>query len=326
LLQASLVPNSRIRQYDGNGEELATSTAVYLGVPGPSSSPSTTSKLFTVILSAAYVIDRTGARFRYGSEDLTDPLQTFTAQVPSTFSWSDWTPFFLWDSRDVGSTLINNTQEILQTTGAAQPGATFRTPFGGADSTTVLQVAAVSSAAGGNGSPLVSSVYAQFFSIGYYEIAARTTPTVWRVLAGIAAGLGTTLLLGFGTKLLTVRCKPNWEEATAYKIGGGVGVICGMLVGLCTGIFYGAGSIFVPNFFDNTVQNVYQNSTFDNFAVCSQWPNLPCGDDDGFLIDGWFVDNPAFVNNVAHQQLKMPKNETIKAIITNTNETQSVSK
>jgi hypothetical protein len=318
LIQAALVPNSRIRKYDGNGEELATSTAVYLGVPGPS--PSTTSQLFTVILSAAYVIDRTGARFRYGSEDLTDQLQTFTAEVPSTHSWSDWAPFFLWDSRDTGTIMINNTQEVLQTTGAAQPGATFRTPFGGTDSTTVLQVAAISSAAGGNGSPLVPSVYTQFLSIGYFEIAARTTPTVWRVLAGIAAGLGATLLLGFGSKLLTVRCKPNWEEATANKIGGGMGVICGMLVGLCTGFFYGAGSIFVPNFFDDTVQGVYKNSTFDNFGVCSQWPNLPCGDDDGFLIDGWFVDNPAFVINVAHQQRKMPRNATIKAIITNTNQ------
>jgi hypothetical protein len=324
LIQASLVPNSRIRQYDGNGMEMATSTAVYLGVPGPSSRPSasssTASQLFTVILSAAYVIDRTGARFRYGSEDSTDELQTYTAKVPSAFSWSDWAPFFLWDSRDIGTILINNTQEVLQTTEATQPGSTFRTPFGGTNSTSVLQVAAISSAAGGNGSPLVSSVYAQFLSIGYFEIAARATATVWRVLAGIAAGLGATLLLGFGTKLLTVKCKPNYEEATANKIGGGVGVAFGILVGLCTGFFYGAGSIVVPNFFNKAVQTVYTNSTYDNFGVCSQWPNLPCGDADGFLIDGWFVDNPAFVINVAHQQLKMRRNETIKVIITNTNQ------
>ena len=36
-------------------------------------------------------------------------------------------------------------------------------------------------------------------------------------------------------------------------------------------------------------------------AVCTQWPN-PGGEQDGFFIDGWFVDNPAFIINVAHEQ------------------------
>ena len=56
--------------------------------------------------------------------------------------------------------------------------------------------------------------------------------------------------------------------------------------------------------------------------VCNQWPNS-CGKTDGYFIDGGFTDGPSLVINVAQYQAWYnygDMNETLKVILTNTNE------
>ena len=361
LMQSALVPNSRIRE---------SNTAVYLGYGDQG-------RLFTVPLSAAWVVEDSGAKWWYGTEDRTSQLQTYLAQTPAEFTWSDWVPFFLYPGEG-GTIEIDNTQESI---GATLKGD-FQDPFGGTNAATAVQVASASSAAGGNGSPLVPSVYTQVLSMGRYEIEEKRVSTVWRVLAGIAAGLGTVFIIWFGVRWLgrkwcpsrestphirqsqaaqtdqsmqkseTPRTSPicestppiqcaaedthqmrqshaapavpskycNCKEGTKW-VAIGLGAFFGLVFGLITGFVYGIGSGVVPNVYDEAVDGIYSNSNFDNFAVCSQWPQS-CSTQDGFLIDGWFIDNPAVVINVAHHQRrgKVPEGKPMKVIITNTNQ------
>mmetsp|Transcript_13426 Transcript_13426/g.24318 ORF Transcript_13426/g.24318 Transcript_13426/m.24318 type:complete len:339 (-) Transcript_13426:33-1049(-) len=113
----------------------------------------------------------------------------------------------------------------------------------------------------------------------------------------------------------------NCKEGTSKWVAIGLGSFFGLVFGLITGFVYGIGSRVVPNVYDDAVDGIYKNSNFDNFAVCTQWPNK-CSFQDGFLIDGWFIDNPAVVINVAHHQRrgKVPEGKPMKVIITNTNE------
>jgi len=113
------------------------------------------------------------------------------------------------------------------------------------------------------------------------------------------------------------------QEGTSKKVAIGVGVFSGILWGLLTGFFFGAGSVAVPKVYNAGVNRVYNQAMFDNVAVCSQWPMLPCSEQDGVLVDGWLTDNPALVINIAHHQSLLGENTTmppLKVILTNTNE------
>ena len=157
-------------------------------------------------------------------------------------------------------------------------------------------------------------------SIPYYEIQEARTRTVWRVLAGVAAGLGCGILVGLLVRHFSHKWDCFRDPGTSHKAGLISCVLFGLLVGLITGFVYGIGSILVPTIYDRGVGAIYKNNSFDNFAVCSQWPNT-CGEMDAFLIDGWFIDNPALVINVGNQQQKQENTTSpIKVILTNTND------
>ncbi|KAL7542169.1 hypothetical protein ACHAWF_012202 [Thalassiosira exigua] len=308
IVLSGLTPNSRVR---------TTGNAVYLGYDADDGSE----KLYAVPLSAAWVVEDSGSHWRFGTEDRANQsLQAYAAPTSSDFSWDDWEAFHLFSSELDGGVVVDNEREKI---GAAWRGE-LRPPFGGSNSASVVQVAATSSAAGGNGSPRAPSFYAQVFSIGRHGIDTKRVKTVWRVLAGIAAGVGTGLVIGFGFRYFNSSFYRLCKERPARKWAIGLGSFFGVAFGLTTGFVYGIGSIVVPNKYNDFVSKVYGNSSFDNFAVCSQWPN-PCGERDAFLVDGWFIDNPALVSNVAHYQ-KRRGNATalsgsaLKVIVTNCNE------
>ena len=427
LVLAALVPNSRIRR--GNATTtVSADTAVYLGYDNVAQNDQdhsdSLSTFFTTVLSACYVVQDQGSQFWYGSEDRTAQLQTYLAPTPTRHSWNDWRPFFLFPGN--GGTMEIDSVSLGRITA---PEGDLRIPYGGPNETTVLQIAAISSAAAGNGSPLVPSVYTQVLSIGYFIIKENKVKTVWRVLAGIAAGLGAYMffyllvargcvwwctvekdkttaeddeekpdvekvqkesyvkdaVLGSTTDDMMKEdrsakgvhndngdgCIPNEartekspNDHTASDIQNGaqdtdpdlilekadnmpkakerptkccsrktyriIGICCGTFsfigFGFLTFLLYGLGSIFIPTAFGNAVDRVYQNPNFDNFAVCSQWPN-PCGERDGFFVDGWFIDNPALVVNVGHVQQKGLASPDIplKVILTNTNDSWDTS-
>jgi hypothetical protein len=327
LIQAALMPNSRIRHNETN-----STTGVYLGYDDDNEE----TKLFTLPLSFAVVIDDSGTEFVYGTDDITNNnsnneisgsgLYTYTVDnTPVEFSWEDWSPFYLYPGND-GNIIINSTDLIIGDTPVNKVGK-FQEPFNGSDQVTVIQAASISSSAGGPYSPLNPSVYAHTFSIGSYTIEGARLATVWRVLSGLAVGLFVGVIIGY---LPLVFCQSRDDNKKNKAIGTIMivcGVCCGIIVACLTGVFVGAGSILIPNIYDNGVERVYKNPDFDAFAVCSQWP-FPCGEQDSMIIDGWLVDNPSLVINIGHHQQKYgfdsssgsSSNNTLKVIVTNTNQ------
>lgn len=81
--------------------------------------------------------------------------------------------------------------------------------------------------------------------------------------------------------------------------------------------------LFIPGriLFNRAVNRIYQAPTFDNFAVCSQWPDN-CGGKDGFFLDGGFVENLALSATISQYQLQASANieKPLKVLLTNTNQ------
>ena len=73
--------------------------------------------------------------------------------------------------------------------------------------------------------------------------------------------------------------------------------------------------------FDRAVNRIYQAPTFDNIAVCSQWPSV-CGKKDGFFLDGAFVENMALSATISQYQLQstIDDDKPLKILLTNTNQ------
>ena len=160
-------------------------------------------------------------------------------------------------------------------------------------------------------------------SIGEYNMA---TATHWRVLAGIATALGTGGVVALSIRHASKKAGCCQESDMATKISIGVGTILGLCFGLLTGFLYGIGCVGVPWAYDTSVNRVYTYGRLDGVLVCSVWPD-PCRDRNGHLADGTFVDDPALVVNVAHQQrLLLGEGDAdaplppLKVLLTNTNE------
>jgi hypothetical protein len=145
-------------------------------------------------------------------------------------------------------------------------------------------------------------LYAHTFSIGSYTIEGARLATVWRVLAGLAVGIFVGVIIGYLPLVFYQSRDDDDDDEKKNKETIGTimivsGVCCGIVVACLTGVFVGAGSIVIPNIYDGGVERVYENSDFDAFAVCSQWP-FPCGEQDSMIIDGWLIDNPALVIHI----------------------------
>ena len=312
LIEAALAPVSRIK---------STGDAVYVGY-NEDDDPEK-ARLYTTVLLLVWIVGESGADWWYGTQDRTTAegggLQTYVAPTPAAHSWEEWDPFFLFPGE--GGTVAVDL-DAAGVGGAATATGAFEPPFGGRNAATIVEVAAGSSAAAATGSPLVPSVYTQMLSIMHYNIWEWRTAAHWRVLAGIAAGLGTGAVIYFGLQFACMKGDCCQENNKAFKINVSLGVILGAIFGVITGVLYGIGSLIVPRVYDEGVDRVYNLDHLANTAVCSQWPNA-CGERDGQLLDGTFVDDPALVVNVAHQQRLAGENATLpplKVLLTNTNE------
>jgi hypothetical protein len=65
-------------------------------------------------------------------------------------------------------------------------------------------------------------------------------------------------------------------------------------------------------------QSIYETPIFEGCAVCTQWPE-PCGDMDGRIIDGGFVDGPNLAQTIGQYQNGGDLSKTLKIILTNHN-------
>jgi len=244
FIQSALVPNSRVR----NNETSSSETAVYIG-------PSNDDTIYTVPLSAVYIVDDFGTTsYRYSTINVAQrSLDVSRAPTPSQFSFGDWKDFYLYPGEN-GTTNIE--EFASKSNSLAQPFG--RDSCGGGQCTgdsTVVQVASISSAVMGSRSPIIPSVYSQKYSKERYDLEQN----------------GTMLELAL---------------------------------------------------YDKAIARMYNQPMLDNFAVCNQWPDS-CGERDGYFIDGGFTDGPSLVINVAQYQAWYndgDMNETLKVILTNTNE------
>ena len=144
LIQSALVPNSRVRS---NKEAASNDAAVYIGH---------LDKIYTVPISAAYIINASSTSYQYSAE--LDDMDVSMSQTPKAHSFEDWEDFHLYPG-DNGKVYTDQITESKSTLSPA---------FGSGKDSTLVQVAAISSAAAGAGSPLVPSLFSQFTSpIGY---------------------------------------------------------------------------------------------------------------------------------------------------------------
>ncbi|CAB9501540.1 expressed unknown protein [Seminavis robusta] len=244
---------------------------VYLGPLVPESQESNSNwPLYSVGISAAYVVNDTFAGLQYSTFDSpsSTELATYVSPTSRFWKWNDWNAYYMWPNEGFWTwPTPNATTEIdqdlverykAQAVNMTSTG-TLAPPFGGG-AASVIQAAAISSAAAGPLSPAAPTVFAQALSLQRQSVRD---------------GLETD--------------------------GGGAAV-----AGLTA--------------FDLTAGNIFKNGVFDDFAVCSQWPN-PCGPADGQFLDGAFADNPSVAINVAqYHQEGGDLSKTMKLVLTNTNQ------
>ena len=198
-------------------------------------------KIYTVPVSAAYIINASSTSYTYSTE--LEDMDISKSQTPKQHSFEDWEDFHLYPG-DNGKVY---TDQITESKSSLSPA------FGSGEDSTLVQVAAISSAAAGGASPLVPSLFTQFLSGTRYDLEQQNA-----------------------TAALTL--------------------------------------------FELAVAGIYDEPMLDKFSVCNQWPNQ-CGLSDGVFIDGGFVDNPALVINVAQYQIAGGDlDETLRVILTNTNQ------
>ena len=145
LIQSALVPNSRVRSNKAANYD----SAVYVGH---------LDKIYTVPISAAYIINASSTSYRYSTE--LEDMDISMSQTPKQHSFNDWEDFHLYPGEN-GSVYTDQITESKSTLSPA---------FGSGKDSTLVQVAAISSAAAGAGSPLVPSLFSQFFSGAGYEL------------------------------------------------------------------------------------------------------------------------------------------------------------
>lgn len=161
LIQGTLVPNSRIRLANESSSSSSDSDiAVYIG-------PNDSSTIYTTPLSAVYIVNASGTSYQYSTESVQGDMDVGTAQTPSKYSFDDWGSFYLYPGDD-GTTHI---EDFTRTWGTKN---SLSKAFGGGQST-VVQVAAISSAVAGQQSPLAPSTFSQKYSQDRYDLEQNGT-------------------------------------------------------------------------------------------------------------------------------------------------------
>lgn len=72
------------------------------------------------------------------------------------------------------------------------------------------------------------------------------------------------------------------------------------------------------NILSEAYNDIWQTPLFNDFAICSQWPE-DCGETDGRLIDGGNADYLSVAQTVGQYQMNGDNSKTLKIILTNNN-------
>ncbi|CAB9520255.1 expressed unknown protein [Seminavis robusta] len=164
LIQTALSPTARVRNETVNSTEDLT---VYLGPA--------VGNLYTVPISAAYIVNDTFVGFQYATfdSDSSNVVVAGAESVSSDFDFDTWDPYFLYPgstgslfganfNADDEPTAIIAADDIVVTDATTNDADIMQLPFGGAAN--VAQVASCSSAAVGTASPTIPSTFAHAWS------------------------------------------------------------------------------------------------------------------------------------------------------------------
>ena len=173
LVQSALAPNTRIRsKAPGNGETTADTSEDAIVYVGPSHRKSEETRIYSAPISAVYVVNATGTNYHYSTQLMNDELVVHNSKTPSQHSFADWEDFHLYPAPN-GTLEIDGAKVLGDDTGESiNTGDRFSPAFGGGDSA-VIQVAAISSAAAGTFSPLVSSTFTHGLSAQRHAIVSE---------------------------------------------------------------------------------------------------------------------------------------------------------
>ena len=172
LVQSALVPNARIRtKARGTGEATADTSEDAIVYVGPSHRNSEKNRIYSAPISAVYVVNATGTNYHYSTQLMNDELVVHNSKTSSQHSFTDWEDFHLYPAPN-GTLEIDGAKVLGDDTGDSNAGDRFSPAFGGGDST-VIQVAAISSAAAGTFSPLVSSLFTHGLSAQRHAIVSE---------------------------------------------------------------------------------------------------------------------------------------------------------
>ena len=325
IVQTALMPNSRY--VDG---ESGVDYDTFLGfVDADGGDPN----LLTCPVPARYVVEDSGAGFRYGVEDLVagEELQAYVAPAPPDYDTEDWAAFYLEKPAPEGTLTIRGSTIGIDGSSHAGP---FAPPYGGPATTNVVQLAADSSAAGGYPSPAMPSVYAQFMTTTMNRSMEGYASGWTKLLLGIVAGLAAAYLT---RSLILCRNKGDGGYESVPDTGSGnkssncpdccsepetcMPICCCLVVGAAVFTFYSFGSILIPLVAGAVSDFAFGGDDLDGLSICSSWPE-PCGPNDGQFSDGLFADGPAVAANVGHhlRTKGVDPGTTLKLILTNTNE------
>jgi len=282
IAQTTLTPQSRNRTLE---------SLVNLG-------PNDSDQVYAVVLPVTYSVgsaslDPEGAGFVIGGGEGTLPLNTYVGQAEKDFSYKDYKGYYLYPGTG-GSILTGN---ILKARKPKKKKMMMAMKPKKAMMTMKPKMTATSKKVGNMGKRYIRGLRG-------FKGKKR---------AGTAASL---LRPPFGGDPTTAQI----AAISSAAAGGFSPLIPSTFAQITSWI----RSEFVPDFlvgaFDDAVTELYQTRELDGFAVCSQYPE-PCGENDATFIDGGYTDNPAFVMNIAqYQEGGGSPDETIKIVLTNTNE------
>jgi len=177
LIQSALVPNMRIRSKEVDNVKALMNTGsaddsiVYIGPSCASSADWEDIKcgeIYSAPISAVYVVNATGTQYLYSTKVLNDELIVHKSETSPQHAFADWEEFHLYPASN-GTLEIDGIANGGSTTGRQD---SFSPAFGGGDST-VIQAAAISSAAAGTFSPLVPSVFTHGLSAQRHAMEAE---------------------------------------------------------------------------------------------------------------------------------------------------------
>mmetsp|Transcript_18470 Transcript_18470/g.39991 ORF Transcript_18470/g.39991 Transcript_18470/m.39991 type:complete len:752 (+) Transcript_18470:440-2695(+) len=302
LIQAALAPSSRVRLHSSSSLPVENDMGVFVGPitaniandPPPATTNSNTNTnaddLYSVAINSVYIVNDTYTGFQYATFDSasSSDVAVMSSPISTTFEFNDWNPYYLYPG-SMGRVGAPPGGGGGLFTGGNSGNNDPEKPSALISSNAVLEAASSTNAAMAQMSPPATKLMALPFG-GNPEGAL-----VAQVAAVTSAAAGTS-----SPALPSVFTQALSKQRARVRQSAGLAALTA---------------------FDAAVGALNNRAISDDLAVCGQWPN-PCGERDGWFIDGGFADNPSVAMNIAsyHSRPNADLTKRLKLVLTVTNQ------